>query len=68
MLPHVQSPKRSRKRRGWRVTIGGNQLASRLKRELVGDHNVTDALPPDHPRRKPTLPTLNFLRADEEVS
>jgi hypothetical protein len=65
MSQYISSKPVNRKRRGWNALQGGNRLATRLKRELTGDHNTLDALPPDHPRRRPILPRLKFLTSEE---
>jgi hypothetical protein len=66
-MSYIQSKPARRKRRYFRAVVGGNQLSTRLKRELVGDHNVLDSLPDDHPRRKPRLAQLRlpFLNDEE---
>jgi hypothetical protein len=66
-MQKIQSQSSRRKRRRRRdALIGGNQLATRFKRELVGDHNVLGSLPADHPRIKPTLVQLHLPPFDEE--
>jgi hypothetical protein len=65
-LKYIEQPSSRRKRRHYRTARGGSRL-NRLKSGLVGDQNRVDALAPDHPRRRPTLPVLHFLD-EEEVS
>jgi len=63
-MKRVESPHRRRKYRRWAVTQGGNRI-TKIKALLVGDRNVIDSLPPDHPRRRVSLPVLRFPK--EEV-
>jgi hypothetical protein len=46
----------------WAAAQGGNRL-TRLHSLLVGDQKAVETLPPDDPRRTPTLVKLRFMGA-----
>ncbi len=64
-MARVLSRKSDRRKRRWTAVRGGNRL-DRLHQLLVGDRNHVDALPEDHPRRRPILARLRFLEQEAE--
>jgi len=63
MKRSVGPRRRRRKSRPW----GGTRI-TKIKCLLIGDRNVIEALPADHPRRRVSLPLLRCLEPEEAQS
>ncbi len=62
-LDHPEPRHLLQPRHRWAAALGGNRLGG-LRQLLAGDAHGIACLPPDHPRRKPSLPRLAWLERE----